>query len=95
MSRFSQEYLDLIRKIFEKRYKRLLTDEDVELFADRLVNFGTVIQNFYKRKKEKYGDKYEVWFEEFSEQAKAEENRNAFELGIKQARTKSKVKKCR
>ena len=93
MSRFSQEYLDLVRNIFEKRYKRLLTDEEVELFSDRLVNFGTAIQNFYKRKKEKYGDKYEVWFEEFSQQAKDEENRNAYELGIKQARTKSKTKK--
>ena len=94
-SRFSQEYLDLVRKIFEKRYKRSLTNDEVELFADRLVNFGPVIQNFYKRKKEKYGDKYEVWFEEFSEKTKAEESRNAYESGIKQARTKSKIKKCR
>lgn len=92
MSRFSQEYLDLVRKIFEKRYKRLLTVEEVELFADRIVNFGTVIQNFYKRKKEKYGDKYEVWFEEFLEQGKAEEDRNRYVLGIKRARTKSKAK---
>lgn len=48
---YSQEYLNIIRKVFEKRYKRLLTQEEVELFADRIVNFGTVIQNFYKRKK--------------------------------------------
>ena len=95
MSRYSQEYLDLVRKIFEKRYKRSLTNDEVELFADRLVNFGPVIQNFYKRKKEKYGDKYAVWFEEFSEQAKAEESRNTCELGMKRARTKAKVKKCR
>jgi len=95
MSRYSQEYLDLVRKIFEKRYKRLLTDEEVELFSDRLVNFGTAIQNFYKRKKEKYGDKYKIWFEEFSEQAKAEERIDAYKSGIKRARTKSKIKKCR
>lgn len=92
---FSQEYLDLIRKIFEKRYNRVLTIDEVELFAQRLTNFGKVIQNFYKRKKEKYGDKYQVWFEEFSEQARDEESRDAYELGIKRARTKSKVKKCR
>ena len=91
--KFSDEYIGLIRKIFEKRYNRSLTNEEVELFAQRLTNFGIVIQNFYKRKKEKYGDKYEVWFEEFSQQAKDEENRNAYELGIKQARTKSKTKK--
>jgi len=93
--KFSDEYIGLIRKIFEKRYNRSLTNEEVELFAQRLTNFGIVIQNFYKRKKEKYRDKYEVWFEEFSEQAKAEDNRNAYEPGIKRARTKSKVKKCR
>ncbi len=93
MAQFSQEYLDLIRKVFEKRYKRTLTNSEVQLFADRLTNFGQVIQNFYKRKKEKYGDKYEVWFEDFSEQAKAEESRSTYELGIKRARTKSKVKK--
>lgn len=93
MSQFSQEYLDLVREVFGKRYKRVLTDDEVERFAERLLNFGKVIQNFYKRKKEKYGDKYEVWFEEFSEQAKAEESRNAYESGIKQARTKSKTKK--
>ena len=92
---FSHEYLDLIRIIFEKRYNRSLTNEEVELFAQRLTNFGIVIQNFYKRKKEKYGDKYEVWFEEFSEQAKAEESRNAYELDTKYARTKFKVKKYR
>ena len=92
---FSQEYLDLIRKIFEKRYNRVLTIDEVELFVQRLTNFGKVIQKFYKRKKEKYGDKYQVWFEEFSEQAKDEESRNTCELGIKRARTKAKVKKCR
>ncbi|HQG57508.1 MAG TPA: hypothetical protein PLX79_00845 [Candidatus Dojkabacteria bacterium] len=91
--KFSDEYIGLIRKIFEKRYNRSLTNEEVELFAQRLTNFGIVIQNFYKRKKEKYGDKYEVWFEEFSEKTKEEESRNAYELGIKRARTKSKVKK--
>jgi len=90
---FSHEYLDLILMIFDKRYNRPLPNEEVELIAERLTNFGKVIQNFYKRKKEKYGDKYEVWFEEFSRQAKDEENRNAYELGIKQARTKSKTKK--
>lgn len=94
MSQFSQEYLDLVRRVFEKKYNRPLTSNEVELFAERLLNFGKVIQNFYKRKKEKYGDKYEVWFEEFSEQAKAEEDRNTYELGTKRARTKSKVKKC-
>ena len=93
MSQFSQEYLDVVRKVFEKRYSRSLTNDEVELFAERLLNFGKVIQNFYKRKKEKYGDKYDVWFEEFSQQAMDEENRNAYELGIKQARTKSKTKK--
>ena len=93
MSQFSQEYLDVVRKVFEKRYSRSLTNDEVELFAERLLNFGKVIQNFYKRKKEKYGDKYEVWFEEFSEHAKTEENRNAYGLGTKQARTKSKTKK--
>jgi len=95
MSQFSQEYLDTVRKVFEKRYNRSLTNDEVELFAERLLNFGKVIQNFYKRKKEKYGDKYEVWFEEFSEKTKEEERRNAYELGTKQARTKSKAKKCR
>lgn len=81
MSRFSQEYLDVVRKVFEKKYNRSLTNEEVALFAERLLNFGKVIQNFYKRKKEKYGDKYEVWYEEFSEQAKVEESRNAYGLG--------------
>jgi len=81
--------------IFDKRYNRPLPNEEVEPIAERLTNFGKVIQNFYKRKKEKYGDKYEVWFEEFSEKTKAEESRNAYESGIKQARTKSKIKKCR
>lgn len=95
MSQFSQEYLDVVRKVFEKKYNRSLTIDEVELFAERLLNFGKVIQNFFKRKKEKYGDKYEVWFEEFSEQAKAEESRNTYESGIKRAQTKSKVKKCR
>lgn len=93
MSQFSQEYFDLVRKVFEKKYSRTLTNDEVELFAERLLNFGKVIQNFYKRKKEKYGDKYEVWFEEFSEQAKAEEYRNTYEFDIKRSRTKSKVKK--
>ena len=91
--KFSHDYLDLIRKIFEKRYNRPLSNEEVELIAERLTNFGTVIQNFYKRKKEKYGDKYKIWFEEFSERAKTEESRNAYESGIKQARTKSDIKK--
>jgi len=81
--------------IFDKRYNRPLPNEEVELIAERLTNFGTVIQNFYKRKKEKYGDKYEVWFEEFSLQAKEQERRNAYELDIKRARTKAQVKKCR
>ena len=93
MSQFSQEYLDVVRKVFEKRYSRSLTNDEVELFAERLLNFGKVIQNFYKRKKEKYGDKYDVWFEEFSQPAMDEENRNAYNLGIKQVRTKSKFKK--
>ncbi len=93
MSQFSQEYLGVVRKVFEKKYNRSLTIDEVELFAERLLNFGKVIQNFYKRKKEKYGDKYEVWFEEFSEQAKDKESRNAYELSTKQARTKAKVKK--
>jgi len=70
MSQFSQEYLDLVRKIFEKRYSRVLTDEEVNVIADRLVNFGRVFQNFYKKKNEAYGDKYELWYKEFSESAK-------------------------
>ncbi len=89
MSQFSQKYLNVVRKVFEKKYNRSLTNDEVALFAERLLNFGKVIQNFYKRKK----DKYEVWFEEFSEQAKAEEYRNTYELDIKRARTKSKTKK--
>lgn len=65
MFQFSQEYLDLVRKIFEKRYKRKLTEEEVQLFAERLTNFGKVIKNFYKKKNEAYGDKYELWYKDF------------------------------
>jgi len=67
----SPEYLDKIRKIFEKRYKRKLTETEVKVIAFRLLNLGRVIQNFYHKKKEKYEDKYDIWFEEFIESTKS------------------------
>ncbi len=70
MFKHSQEYLDKVRAIFEKRYKRKLTDEEVEIIANRLMNFGTVIENFFKKKKTAYGDKYDLWYKDFIESAK-------------------------
>ena len=72
MSQFSQEYLDSVRKLFEKRYKRKLTQEEVELFAERLTNFGKVCENFYKKKKDAYGDKYKLWHKDFIERVKSD-----------------------
>jgi len=65
MAQFSQEYLDMIRSVFEKRYKRKLTNKEVEIIAQRLINFGKVCENFYKKKKEAYGDKYQLWYKDF------------------------------
>lgn len=71
MSEPSQDYLSLIRKIFEKLYKRKLTETEVKIIAYRLMNFGRVIQNFYSKKKEQYGDKYDLWLKDF---IRSEEN---------------------
>jgi len=71
MSEPSQNYLDKIRIIFEKRYKRELTEIEVKIIAYRLLNFGRVIQNFYQKKKLKYGNKYDIWFEEFIDSAES------------------------
>jgi hypothetical protein len=60
----SQEYLNQIRKVFEPRYKRKLTDEEVEKIDWALINFGKVVKEFYQKKKELYGDKYEIWLKE-------------------------------
>lgn len=67
----SQNYLSLIRKIFEKRYKRKLTETEVKIIAFRLMNFGRVMQNFYHKKKEQYGNKYDMWLKDF---IRSEEN---------------------
>lgn len=64
MSEPSQNYLDKIRSIFEKKYKRKLSETEVKIIAFRLMNFGRVIQNFYHKKKQQYGDKYDTWFKE-------------------------------
>lgn len=64
MSEPSQNYLDKIRLIFEKKYKRKLTETEVKIIAFRLLNFGRVVQNFYHKKKQLYGDKYDIWFKE-------------------------------
>lgn len=64
MSELSQNYLDKIRFIFEKKYKRKLTETEVKIIAFRLMNFGRVAQNFYQKKKQLYGDKYDIWFKE-------------------------------
>ncbi|MDD3661653.1 MAG: hypothetical protein PHG63_01175 [Candidatus Dojkabacteria bacterium] len=71
MTDISEAYLSSVRRIFEKRYKRKLTETEVKLIAFRLLNFGRVIQNFYHKKKEQYGDKYDIWLKDF---IKSEEN---------------------
>jgi len=73
MSEPSQEYLDKIRVMFEKCYKRKLTETEVKIIAYRLLNFGRVIQNFYSKKKKQYGDKYDLWLKDFIESS---ENNN-------------------
>lgn len=64
MNEPSKSYLELIKRIFEKRYKRELTETEVKIIAFRLLNFGKVVQNFYHKKKQQYGDKYDIWFNE-------------------------------
>ncbi|MBN1916056.1 hypothetical protein JW796_03655 [Candidatus Dojkabacteria bacterium] len=71
MSNLSQKYLSLICGIFEKRYKRKLTETEAKTIAYRLLNFGRVIQNFYSKKKEQYGDKYDLWLEDFIESSES------------------------
>lgn len=71
MSEPSQDYLDKIRITFEKKYKRKLTETEVKIIAFLVLNFGKVIQNFYQKKKLKYGDKYDIWFEEFIDSAES------------------------
>lgn len=64
MGELSSSYLEKVRIIFEKRYKRKLTEMEVKTIAFRLMNFGRVVQNFYHKKKQQYGDKYDIWFKE-------------------------------
>lgn len=67
----SQDYFNLIRKIFEKRYKRRLSETEVKVIVFRILNFGRVIQNFYHKKKQQYGEKYDFWLKDF---IRSEEN---------------------
>lgn len=60
MSGPSQNYLESVRKVFEKKYKRILTETEVKIIAFRLINFGKVIMNFYHKKKQQYYDKYDI-----------------------------------
>lgn len=45
-----EDYLELIRRIFEKRLKEKLSDERVENIAQALMRFGGVCHNFQSRK---------------------------------------------
>ena len=50
-SEFSTEYLELIKKIFTKRYQRELSEETIIRIARHLSRFGAVCHNFDRKKK--------------------------------------------
>lgn len=64
MWNLSKDYLSQVRKVFEPKTKRKFTDEEVENMANALINFGLVVQEFYRKKKELYGDKFDIWLKE-------------------------------
>ncbi|MFH1543257.1 MAG: hypothetical protein ABIE03_01860 [Patescibacteria group bacterium] len=44
-----KEFLRQIRKVFEPRYKRKLTEEKVEIIATNLTNYAKVCHNAYSK----------------------------------------------
>lgn len=49
-SEFSTEYLAFIKKVFSKRYKQPLTEEQILTIARNLSRFGAVCHNFTSKK---------------------------------------------
>lgn len=47
------DYLELIRRIYQKRLNETLTQERVQSIAEALMRFGGVCHNFYSKKKGK------------------------------------------
>ncbi|QQR93621.1 hypothetical protein IPJ91_00500 [bacterium] len=60
MIQVSEYYLELVRTIFQKYYKKPLTQEQIEQLAENILAFSKVIMEFYLKKQELYGDKYEI-----------------------------------
>lgn len=57
----SEEYLELVRITFQKYYKDPLTQGKIEVLAENILTFSKVIMEFYLKKQELYGDKFETW----------------------------------
>jgi len=50
-SEFSDKYLELIKRIFTKKYKRELSYEEIVRIARNLSRFGAVCSNFDRKQK--------------------------------------------